>query len=195
MRYKAIARGLLAAGATIVVLVAWITLSLSNQEQSAQIAQLASNNDALRDQVQARGEVPVAPPAETVTGEPARDGVDGRDGQDGRPPTATEVLAAVATYCELRISCVGQPGADSAVPGPPGESIKGDPGADGAAGRDGTDGQPGTDGAAGPPGADGQPPLSWTFTDARGFTQACARTDPFDPTAPTYSCTTEGVTP
>lgn len=56
-------------------------------------------------------------------------------GEDGRDVTPTQVAAAVATYCNARGECrgprglAGQPGADSTVPGP-----KGDTGATGAPG-------------------------------------------------------------
>jgi uncharacterized protein HemX len=37
-------------------------------------------------------------------------------------------------------------------------------------------------------GQNGQPPVSWTYTDALGFSHTCGRTDPFDASAPTYTC-------
>ena len=79
----------------------------------------------------------------------------------------------------------GPPGAT----GPAGDTGgAGAPGADGSPGQPGADGAPGAPGAPGTPGADGQPPLSWTYTDALLITHTCTRTDPFDATAPTYTC-------
>ena len=79
--------------------------------------------------------------------------------------------------------------------GPQGEAGKdgvngadGAPGSPGTAGADGADGAPGAPGANGIDGTPGQPPYSWTFTDPLGLAYTCNRTDPFDQTAPTYSC-------
>lgn len=113
----------------------------------------------------------VAPPAAGATGERGTPGADGRDGVQGLPGVPGAAGPA------------GSPGAD------------GEPGTPGPVGQDGADGAPGADGAAGSPGADGAPPLSWTFTGALGVRYVCTRTDPFDPTLPTYTCTTEGETP
>jgi hypothetical protein len=105
---------------------------------------LADDVDVLREQIEATGQTPAAPPADETLedvendtgvvlvpgprGEPGRDGVDGAAG----PP--------------------GPPGKDGAsIEGP-----KGDTGPAGADGTDGTDGTNGVDGADGAPGADGR---------------------------------------
>jgi len=127
---------------------------------------------------------PTAPSPESIPG-PA--GQPGEPGPAGRNATDQQVAAAVSDYCSSRSGCI--------VPGPPGPAgkdgtdgttVTGPAGPAGPAGADGADGAPG---APGTPGADGQPPLSWTYTDALGIPYTCTRSDPFDPTAPTYTCT------
>ena len=101
-------------------------------------------------------------------------GLPGADGTDGTTPPA------------------GSDGTDGKN-GPAGPAGKdGAPGANGADGKDGTNG---ADGSAGKDGTDGKPPFSWTYTTTRGTTYTCNRTDPFDASAPTYTCTPQGVTP
>jgi len=93
----------------------------------------------------------------------------------------------------------GSPGADGANGSPGRDGVDGEDGINGVDGTAGTQGPPGaagTNGADGSPGApgaagsDGQPPTSWTF-EIGGITYTCARTDPFDATAPTYTCNQE----
>lgn len=68
--------------------------------------------------------------------------------------------------------------------------IDGTNGVDGAPGKDGVDGKDGAAGIAGTDGADGQPPFSWTVFNENGdVRETCTRADPFDPAAPTYTCT------
>jgi len=114
--------------------------------------------------------------------------ISGAPGTPGRSATDDQVLNSVIAYCALRNGCEGPPsmiagpsgtnGADSSVAGPQGPP-----------GRDGADSTvPGPTGATGPAGADGQPPVSWTYDDVLGMAHTCTRTDPFDATAPTYTC-------
>lgn len=128
----------------------------------------------------------------------------------GTGPTAAQVAQAVATYCTVNGHCRGPAGpSGSSVTGPPGQSgpsgstVTGPPGPAGNDGQNATSdqvaqavasycadhdqcqGPPGHDGADG---RDGQPPVSWTYTDPLGEQHTCVRTDPFDPSAPTYTC-------
>ena len=106
-------------------------------------------------------------------------------GAPGKSATDDQVLNSVIAYCALRNGCEGPPsliagpsgtnganGLDSTTPGP-----QGPPGADSMV--------PGPQGAPGDP---GQPPVSWTYDDVLGMTHTCTRTDPFDASAPTYTC-------
>lgn len=157
------------------------------QQRHATIVQLSKNNDALRTQIEKLGQKPVAPSAASViagiNGENGLNGSNGVNGRDGRGVVSFTcqadgswlILFDDATTQTVGGPCVGATGgtgatgADSTIPGPAGAN-----GADGA------------------PGADGQPPLSWTFpyTDELGktTTYTCTRSDPFDPSAPTYTC-------
>lgn len=130
----------------------------------------------------------------------------------GTGPTASQVAQAVATYCSVDGRCrgpVGPSGASGTSGSPGATGTSGQPGVNGAdgqnatsdqvaaavagycgdhnqcAGRDGTDGTDGRDGADG---RDGKPPVSWTYTDPLGGQHTCVRTDPFDASAPTYTC-------
>lgn len=117
--------------------------------------------------------------------------VEGPQGEPGRAPTSSEIDDAVVRYCLLRTECRGEVGA-AGTNGTDGASgSAGQPGANGQAGADGATGSQGPAGETGAPGqdgADGQPPVSWTYDDALGFTHTCTRTDPFDASAPTYTC-------
>lgn len=74
------------------------------------------------------------------------------------------------------------------LPGP-----QGDPGPAGPQGETGATGPQGDTGAVGPQGpagTDGQPPFSWVvFSEGGQIIESCVRADPFDPAAPTYTCT------
>lgn len=107
---------------TLALFASTVSQSFVIHEQGSIISQLAANNDALRDQVLAQGESPVAPPAEQVTGQPGVPGAVGAAGRDGRD------------------GADGQNGVDGA---------DGAAGADGKAGADGAPGQPGPAGPAG----------------------------------------------
>jgi len=146
--------------AVIGLLGAMAFLMAAVDRQDGQLAQLSTNNDALRSQVKSQGETPVAPPAKTVTGKTGSDGEIGLTGAAGRPPTAGEVQEQVAAYCGVRLDCRGQAGATSTVPGPvgaigPTSTVPGVAGADGSDGATGTAGTVGASGSPGTPGADG----------------------------------------
>lgn len=170
----------LAAVAVIVVILAFayrrdaVNTKDDLERAEADTAVVAQSVEALREQVAALGEEPVAPPPEDVVdvpdinvvpvpgpvgpegppGRPGKDGLDGKDGAAGIPGNTGPS---------------GPPGADGAA---------GLPGADGAAGADGADGLPGADGADGADGAQGPAgpaPASITLTQG-AHTSVC--TDP-----------------
>lgn len=112
-------------------------------------------------------------------------GTPGPSGQNGQNATDDQVARQVDIYCDIRVECEGPPGVDGT------DGVNGTDGATGPQGPQGDTGpagQAGADGTNGTNGADGQPPVSWTYTDDLGITHTCTRTDPFDPTAPTYTC-------
>jgi hypothetical protein len=155
---------------TIGLVASNIALSQTGHDQASIISTLSANNDALRKQVEAQGQTPVAPPAGDVV---EQKGDAGPAGPPGPGPDDGQVYDAVRGYCGLHQGCMGSAGEN------------GEPG---AAGADGADGAPGPAGPAGPAGAAGQPPVSWTYTDTLGRDHTCTRTDPFDAMAPTYNC-------
>jgi len=116
------------AGLVVVNLAQTVTI----QGQSATISALATNSDALRNQVKDSGQKPVAPPADSVVDSPPKDGAVGRAGSDGS---------------DGKDGLIGLTGAAGAM-GLPGEL-----GADGVAGVDGSDGADST--TPGPVGATG----------------------------------------
>ena len=120
---------------------------------------------ALRQQVKAGGETPVAPdPTKAVEdlqdrievpvpipGPPGPKGDKGDTGASGQPaPTITP-----------------QPGASGA------SGVDGVPGAQGPQGEPGVAGPQGEQGTQGEPGAPGPPPSGWTYTDGQGVTYEC----------------------
>jgi outer membrane murein-binding lipoprotein Lpp len=151
------------------------------------VTTLAQDVRALRAQVQAAGQTPVAEdPSSAVNGLddrttvpvpiPGPTGPTGPPGPSGKPaPTITPSPGAP-----------GQPGA-SGVPGQPGDTVTGPPGQDGQDGKDGRDGVDGQDGQ------DGRPPAGWSYqwTDDRNrvHTVTCTPVENFDPSAPRYQCT------
>lgn len=155
---------------------------------------VAGDVRALRAQVEAGGETPVAPdPSKAV--EDLEDRIEvpvpipGPVGPQGEPgkdaPTITPSPGPIGPQGED-----GEDGADSTVPGPTGP-----PGADstvpgpaGAPGRDGRDGTDGEDGAT------GSPPASWTFT-YNGTEYTCQPVDDFDRSNPRYTCDSQGPNP
>lgn len=140
-------------------------------EATAEQKNLLSHYTTLYAQVIKNGDVPAGPaPSEVHV-------IPGPSGAAGQNATDTQVQTAVSMYCDLRLDCQGPSG----LPGPNGT--------DGQPGTAGADGAQGPAGPAGANGVDGQPPTSWTYTDDLGFQHTCSRTDPFDATAPTYSCT------
>jgi hypothetical protein len=156
---------------TIGLLAVMVWLMVTVDSQNRTIDQLSANNDALRSQVQDLGENPVAPPADSVTGQPGDpgptgppgprgpSGSDGRDGTDG-----ADGLTGVAgqTGPPGPVGAAGSSGAD-------GQSITGPSGPSGPAGADGAPGAPGQPGTNG---ADGrgiasvvcEPDGTWTIT-------------------------------
>lgn len=114
--------------------------------------------------------------------------IEGPQGDPGRAPTADEIDDAIVRYCLLRSECRGEVGAAGTNGTAGANGAAGASGVDGASGAQGEQGPAGPAGADGANGADGQPPFSWTYTDALGFEHTCTRTDPFDPSAPTYVC-------
>jgi hypothetical protein len=193
---------LMAAGFVIALLVAVLALfRVSSAEGAIATLQVKAsrnadasnaNADALReantrltdageDPVEIPVPGPIGPAGQAgAAGEPGVNGVDGAEGVQG--PQGEQ----------------GGPGASGS------DGLQGPPGAAGSDGSNGADGKNGSDGStvqgpAGPQGdrgeqgpkgdagADGQPPVSWTY-EQFGVTYRCARTDPFDPSAPAYDC-------
>lgn len=127
------------------------------------VSTLAGDVRALRQQVKAGGETPVAPdPTKAVSNLPAR--------------------------AEVPVPIPGPPGpkGDTGSPGPSGSpgtpgsaGASGQPGAAGATGAAGIQGEPGPagpqgeQGPKGDTGEQGPPPSGWTFTDGSGVTYNC----------------------
>jgi hypothetical protein len=130
------------------------------------VSTLAGDVRALRQQVKAKGETPVAPdPTKAVKDLPAR--------------------------AEVPVPIPGPPGpkGDTGSPGPtgsPGKSgsngASGEPGIPGATGAAGAQGEPGPAGPQGEPGPQGErgeqgpagpAPSGWTYTDGTGATYEC----------------------
>ncbi len=148
-------------------------------EKDGQLIDLLDSYAALADDCDAAADCTTTTPAPEII----QQIIEGTPGSPGRPPTAAEIAESIRAYCAVRDGCAGDDGQDG-QPGSPGAS--GEAGSDGAPGAAGADGAPG---ASGTPGADGQPPVSWTFTYLL-TDYTCNRTDPFDPSAPQYTCTT-----
>ncbi len=191
-RWKSVGSTIVGVLLTLGLLGALLFLMLRVTEQDSTIDQLSRNNDALREQVNDLGQNPVAPPAESVTGNspstgqpgPSGDaGPRGPQGDPGRPPTAAEIFTAVDVYCAAHNACQGAPGlpgrdglngAPSTVPGPQGPAGT----ASTVPGPQGPQGEPGTAGAPGTPGANGrgvntiecQADGSWLITYTDGST-------------------------
>lgn len=130
------------------------------------VSTLAGDVRALRQQVKAGGETPVAPdPSRAVEDLPDRaevpvpiPGPAGPRGPSGKPaPTITPSPGASGAP--------GQPGADSTVPGPQG--IQGEPGADSTV--------PGPQGEQGERGDAGPPPSGYTLYDPDGTVYECTQ--------------------
>lgn len=184
---------IVAALAVLGLLVVMVFLMVQVTDKDSKISQLATNTDALREQVKGLDETPVAPPAKEVTGQPGPVGATGSQGPRGYPgePGPQGVMGVP-----------GLPG-PAGAPGPagvPGEAgADGAPGPQGVPGPSGVDGAPGAVGPPGPSGAAGAPPVGWVWTDPLGIEYSCTRTTPFDPAAPRYECAPteipEGATP
>lgn len=170
------AQVVLVLGATLAMIVAviagaWVNTNLSsvNSSQQAQIDQLSANNDALRDQIIAQGETPVAPPAEAVTGEQGPVGATGANGLNGKDGRG---VVGYSCQSDGRWLVNYDDGSRQYIDGP-------------CFATDGTDGTNGTNGVNGAP---GQPPSSWSWS-WHNTNYVCSRDAPFDPASPTYSCT------
>lgn len=154
-----------------------------NHAQDKQIDSLAQSLADANSRLQSAG-LPTVPTI--IQGSAGQSGQDGRDGRSVlsvtcEPSGVWSVVFDDGTTTTAGGGCVGQAGVNGTA---------GQPGTDGTPGVDGAPGTPGADGAPGPAGPDGtpgQPPLSWTWSDARD-TYTCTRTDPFDPASPTYTC-------
>jgi hypothetical protein len=152
-----------------VALSAWVAVGVGNlrkedDSKAATIAALVDDVQALRAQVAANGDVPVAPaPSNDVIeqgaqGVPGAQGPKGDPGRDAAAVTGEQIFAMVSVYCsQASDPCKGTTGS----PGAPGQSVTGDTGATGATGAQGAtgatgvQGSPGADGATGATGATG----------------------------------------
>lgn len=170
----------------------WVTRADREEQRAEQeegrADREATTADQLCEQVRELGRECVVDPVEVREGPAGQPGAVGPSG----PPGPRGLTGAVGPE--------GNPGAPgeagpTGAPGAPG--TPGAAGVDGQDGVDGTDGSPGQDGAPGAdstvPGPPGEPPLSWEFetTNVVGppTTHRCERDEPFDPNAPTYTCT------
>lgn len=104
---------------------------------------------------------------------------------DSKAPTFDQIIAAVSVFCSNGV-CKGDRGADAQPITV--EQVAAAVDSYCSAGRCvGATGPGGTDGANGTNGTNGEPPVSWKFRYLKTY-YTCARTDPFDPASPTYSC-------
>lgn len=158
---------------------------------------VAGDVRALRAQVQAGGETPVAPdPTKAVedledrtevpvpipgprgadgspgpSGEPGKNGASGVPGTDGAAGSDSTVPGPT-----------GPPGADSTVPGPAGPTGPvGPQGEPGAVGPQGERGEPGATGATGPAGASCEDGFSWQTPSYDPDARVCRRDGAPDP--------------
>jgi outer membrane murein-binding lipoprotein Lpp len=145
------------------------------------VSTLAGDVRALRQQVKAKGETPVA-------------------------PDPTKAVPSLSSRAEVPVPIPGPPGpkGDKGDPGSPAPTITPSPGASGApggAGVPGSAGSPGPAGAQGDPGpagvdgrdgSDGSPPAGWSYpwTDGTGVTHhvTCTRTADSPDDDPQYDC-------
>jgi hypothetical protein len=152
------------------------------------VSTLAGDVRALRQQVKAGGETPVAPdPTKAVANLPARaevpvpiPGPPGPSGPAGKAaPTITPSPGPTGP--------AGADGADSTVPGPAGP--QGAPGADST-----VPGPQGPQGERGDSGSPGSPPAGWTFT-YNGVEYTCSPASGFDESNPRYDCNSDEPEP
>jgi hypothetical protein len=161
----------------VVIAMAVLTLWVAWQQrgQDEQIAALYTALQREQRATEAKGDQPVAPPAEQIArnpeiiagadGPPGRPGLPGLRGPEGPPISAAEVAAAVARYCVARDDCRGTAGTGPS-PAQVAAAVatfcnargecRGPTGQDGRAGVDGRDGVDGTPGSQGPPPSDEQ---------------------------------------
>jgi hypothetical protein len=183
----------------------------TQQATTDQAIQQLSDSNA---QLQARGQAPVAPPANTASSSDAlvaaatarvlaalpTQPTTAEIGQmialavAAQPvpgPTSTQLSSAVASYLAAHPAPAG-------APGQPGDTgAKGDTGPQGDRGPGPTadeiqaavtaylQANPPPKGETGPA---GQPPAGWTYVDALGTQHTCARDTASPDTAPTYTC-------
>jgi hypothetical protein len=182
--------GLLFVGSITTLIIVCVMLATGNADLRDQLAQShrettaeTANAEKLYQQLLSAGQTPVTEPSQ-----PGIPGAPGTPGQNGRGIASvscrSDGLWAISyTDGTTQLAsgpCVGPPG----NPGAPGAA-----GADGVNGQNGADGANGTNGTNGADGAPGQPPTSWTEPGLLpGTTITCTRTDPFDASAPTYTC-------
>jgi hypothetical protein len=129
--------------------------------------------------------VPAAPGPRGETGGQGERGPAGPTGPKGDPGAAGAPGLVGDTGAQ---GPAGLPGASGPEGEAGGQGDKGDPGDDGAACTPDIPACRGDKGDPGVAGPAGEPPVSWTYTDLLGE-HTCSRTDPFDPAAPTYTCT------
>lgn len=161
---------------------AFVTLDGRLADRDRTIDALASGLDVVRQQVEAEGKIPAAPPADQIV-----QGAAGPVGPPGRPPTPDEVAAAVAAFLTANPPQPGRPPTADEIANAVAvfcgnDRCAGPAGASGSAGATGTQGPAGPapsdqqvassvaaycaahDGCRGPAGADGQAPASFSFT-------------------------------
>lgn len=155
------------------------------------VSVLAGDVRALREQVKAEGEVPVAPdPTTAVEDLPDRaevpvpiPGPRGPQGEPGKAaPTITPSPGAPGSP-----GADGEDGADSTVPGPQGP--QGPPGTDST-----VPGPQGPQGDAGERGSPGSPPAGWSFSYS-GVQYTCSPVPDFDESNPRYDCDSDEPEP
>lgn len=137
------------------------------------VSTLAGDVRALREQVKAAGETPVAPdPTKAVANLPARAEVPvpipGPRGPQGEPGKAAPTI----TPAPGASGAPGRPGSDSTVPGPQGP--QGEPGADSTVpGPQGPQGERGEQGPPGPAGQSCPDGYSWQTPSYDPYAKVC----------------------
>lgn len=158
-----------------------LTAALDHKE--GQLSELIDNYAALADDCEEAADCETTTPAPEQV-EESLPGTPGERGPVGPGASDAQVLEQVRSYCDARDDCRGEPGEDGRDGTDGRDGVAGAPGPQGGPGEKGDKGDPGDSGT---PGAPGEPPLSWTF-DFFGTTYTCTRTEPFDASAPTYTC-------
>lgn len=185
----------IAVAAAIAVGLLWLATQVGHLRRESDALSIALTQQ--RAQAAEVGLDPVAPPADEIRRDPTV--VKGPRGEPGTPGEPGQPGPAGAP------GAPGSPGA-TGVPGPTGPPGPAGPaGPPGPGGADGAPGEPGPPGPAGPrgesgptgppgvDGRDGEPPESWTWTDPAGIRHTCTRDSGSLDSAPTYTCTREGI--